>query len=241
MIQRIDRLPNGLPENVALCRINALYTTYQDSVGIDIFAQTVDGKMTAVFGGMDGSLSLIAFDGADYDELSAYFSLLQATVFCFGHTAQHLQCRKKQFSNLYVLTANVTVLQNNSYGRIAEVYEALQKGLDGDIALPPFDFWYTDFCVRFNHGSAEYALCDGAVAVAGFVTEDSTLITGVATDPACRKVGLASAALKTLLSNIKKKHPSSRVFAATSNADGFYIKNGFTKCDTVAVCEYQEI
>lgn len=238
MIERIEKLPEGLPENVVTARINALFSAYRDSVGVDIFAQTVDGKITAIFGGMDGSFSLQLYGEADVEELDSYFSFLSATVFCDAATADALHCEGKQYSDLYELTDAVETTDGDGHGRISDVYDVLKMGDDGDIALPPFDLWYTDLCVRFNHGSADFALCDGAVAVAGFVTDQNALITGVAVNKNDRKKGRGTKALKTLLSNIRKKHPSCRVFAATQNAGGFYIKNGFQKVGQVAVLMY---
>ena len=238
MIERIEKLPEGLLENVVTARIKALLSTYGDSVGVDIFAQTVDGKVTAVFGGMDGSYSLELCDEADLEELNSYFSLLGAMVFCDAATADALHCEDKQYSDLYEFVGDVVANDGDGHGRISDVYHVLKMGEDGDIALPPFDLWYTDFCVRFNHGAADFALCDGAVAVAGFVTDQNALITGVAVNTADRKKGRGTKALKALLSNIRKKHPRCRVFAATQNAGGFYIKNGFAKIGKAAVCKY---
>lgn len=238
MIERIEKLPEGLPENVVTARINALLSAYRDSVGIDIFTQTVDGQITAIFGGMDGSFSLELCGKADVEELDSYFSFLSGTVFCDSVTADALHCEEKQYSDLYELTDAVETTDGDGHGRISDVYDVLKMGEDGDIVLPPFDPWYTDLCVRFNHGAADLALCDGAVAVAGFVTDQNALITGVAVGKSDRKKGKGTKALKTLLSNIRKKHPSCRVFAATQNAGGFYIKNGFKKVGRVAVLKY---
>ncbi len=238
MIERCKALPENAPQNVVTARVKALHNAYCDSVGVDIFVQKLDGKITAVFGGMDGSYSLFAFDNADFDELDSYFSFLGATVFCFDDTAENLHPKIAERAELYELTAEVEHLTDDGHGKISDVYEALKNGEDGDIEMPPFEYWYTDFCVRFNHKAAEYALVDGAVVVAGFVTDFATLITGVATDKNRRESGLGSCALRLLLSNIKKKYPLTRVFAATDNAAGFYIKNGFAKVGKVAVCKY---
>lgn len=238
MIERCGALPESTPQNVVTARVKSLYNAYYDSVGVDIFVQKLNGKITAVFGGMDGSYSLLAFDNTDFDELNSYFSFLGATVFCFDSTAENLHPVITGISELYEFVAEVECVESDGHSKITDVYDALKKGEDGDIEMPPFGYWYTDFCVRFNHNVAEYALVDDAVAVAGFMTDFATLITGVATDKNRRKSGLGSCALRLLLSNIKKKHPSTRVFAATDNAAGFYIKNGFAKVGKVAVCKY---
>lgn len=238
MIERCKAFPESPPQNIVTARIRALYNAYRDSVGIDIFIQKLNGEVTAVFGGMDGSYSLHTFKNADFEELDSYFSFLGATVFCFETTADNLHPEKAEKSELYELIAEAECVENDGHGKISDVYEVLKKGEDGDIEMPLFDFWYTDFCVRFNHNSAEYALLNGATAVAGFMTDFATLITGVATPKESRNSGLGSIVLRLLLSNIKKKHPKTRVFAAAKNAGDFYIKNGFVKADKVAVCKY---
>lgn len=240
MIERVDSLPEGLEINAVALRIKALYNTYCESVGVDLFIQKVKDKVTAVFGGMDGSFSLICFENADFDELDSYFGFLGATVFCFGEVAEVLKPKRVSKSKLYVFDGDVTLTDFDGNGGISKVYDALKYGEDGDILLPPFDLWYTDFCLRFNHDSAEYFLKEGSVAAAGFVTDEASLITGVAVDKVFRNKGLGSEALWGLIYKIRKKHPKSMIFAATQNAADFYIKNGFKYDGTVAVCEYWE-
>lgn len=237
MIERLDSLPS-LPKTVSAARIKALCSTYCNTVGIDLFRQTANGLTTAYFGGISGSFSLEAEDNADFGELSAYFRFLGASVFCNGATAVRLDCRRRTASGLYELKAEADATLNDGHGSIAEIYEKLQNGLDGDIVLPPFDDWYTDFCARFNHGAAEYSETPTAVAVTGFMTESISLITGVAVAADHRKTGEGSAVLRTLIHNIRKKYPQSRIFAAANAAAGFYIKNGFSHVGNVAVCEF---
>lgn len=238
MIERCEILPQNTPENAVTTRIKALQNAYSDTVGVDLLMQTVAGEITAIFGGMDGSYSLFAFQNANFEELDSYFSFLGATVFCFAETSDSLHPESAEKSDLYEFIQETECVENDGHGKISDVYTALKQGEDGDIQMPPFDLWYTDFCIRFNHNAAEYSLFNGATAVAGFMTDFGTLITGVAVPKENRKNGLGSSALNVLLGNIKKKHPNSRVFAATKNAGEFYIKNGFVKVDKVAVCKY---
>ena len=241
MIERVNSLPEGLEINAVTLRIKALYNTYCESVGVDLFIQKVEAEVTAVFGGMDGSFSLVCFKNADFDELDSYFGFLGATVFCFGETVGFLKPKRVLKSELYVFEGDAReVFDTDGHGGISKIYDALKSGEDGDISLPSFDLWYTDFCLRFNHNSAEYFIKNGSVAVAGFVTDDATLITGVAVDKAFRNKGLGSEVLNGLIYKIRQKHPKSLVFAATRNAADFYIKNGFKYDGAVAVCEYWE-
>lgn len=241
MIERIEKLPETAPQNVLTARIKALYNTYTSSVGIDLFAQTVDGEVTAFFGGMDGSLSLCIVGNADYEELREYFSFSGYTCFCDSQTADALNPKSCEKSDLYELDLKPTSTDFpycNAHEPISEVYALLQNGLDGDIDLPSFDLWYTDFCVRFNHNSAEYAVIGNAAAVSGFMTEEASLITGVAVKFCDRKKGFGTAVLGFLIHNIWGKYPNSRIFAATQNAGGFYEKLKFKCVGRVAVCKF---
>ena len=208
MIKRIETLPETLEKSVFTARIEALINTYCDSIGVDLFAQTVDDELTAVFGGMDNSFTLICFNNADFDELNSYFSFCNAIVFCDGKVSERLNAKQSNKALLYEFSKEVKPTDfpyENGRGSITDVYKLLENGADGDIDLPPFEFWYTDFCLRFNHNSSEYFIVENAVAVAGFVTEHSSLVTGVAVDFNDRKKGFGKTALSGLIHNIIDK------------------------------------
>lgn len=241
MIERIESLPETLEQSVFTARIEALINTYCDSIGVDLFAQTVDDELTAVFGGMDNSFTLICFNNADFDELNSYFSFCNAIVFCDGKVAEKLNAKRVNRALLYEFSKEVKPIDfpyENGHGSITDVYKLLENGTDGDIDLPPFEFWYTDFCLRFNHNSSEYFIVENAVAVAGFVTEHSSLVTGVAVDINDRKKGFGKTALSGLIHNIIGKYPQSKIFTSTVNAGGFYEALNFKHCGDVAVCEF---
>ncbi len=241
MIERIESLPLKLEKSVFTAKIDALLNTYRETVGVDLFGQTVDGELTAVFGGMDSSFSLICFNNADFEELSSYFSFCKAVVFCDGELAERLNAQGCQIAELYEYQGSVSPTEfpyDDGRGSITQVYKLLENGLDGDINLPPFEYWYTDFCVRFNHNSAEYFMTETAVAVAGFVTEGHSFITGVAVEPTCRGNGIGKAVVSGLIHNIKTKYPQSEILASTANAGGFYEALNFKYRGKVAVCEF---
>lgn len=241
MIKRIKDLPEIPEKSVFTARIEAILNTYRDSVGVDLFSQTVDGELTAVFGGIDNSFTLICFDNADFDELNCYFSFCNAIVFCDGEAAEKLNAKTIRRASVYEYQGTVKLTDfpcETGRGSIADLYKLLRNGTDCDIKLPPFEYWYTDFCARFNHLSAEYFMIDNAAAAAGFVTEYYSLITGIAVDKPCRGQGFGKAVLYGLIHNIKMKYPKSRIVAATENASGFYESLNLKYCGDVAVCEY---
>ena len=237
MIKRVESLP-VLPKTVSAARIKALDMAYRDSVGIDMFEQKHNGQQTAFFGGIDGSFSLIASKNADFEELNEYFAFSHSAVYCDGDDAKYLNCNKKTVSELYELENALSAENALGHCGIAQVYCKLQNGLDGDIVLPPFEHWYADFCIRFNHLAAEYAASENGVAVCGFMTEEISLITGVAVAENSRGKDEGTRVLSALIHNVRKKYPHSRIFASTVSAAEFYQKNGFKRKGTVAVCEF---
>lgn len=224
---------------VLAARTEALERSYGETVGTECFTATENGTVTAIIGGMDGSFALEAYDRCDYSELSEFLSFKKANVICSSETAEHLNCKSITEVTLSELTTVPdTAVSDKHHGKISAIYDILCFGLDGDISLPPFPLWYSDFCIRFNHLAAEYALLDGAVAVSGFMTEKASLITGVAVDIKRRGQGLGSKALSSLCENIRAKYPKSRIFALTDGATGFYLKNGFSHIGEMALCEF---
>ncbi len=237
MIEKVNLLPPGF-DGIPRLRIEALFNTYGDNT--ELYVQKADGQLTAFFGGAGGGFSLCATLDADFSELDSFFSLLGTEVFCERYVAEKLSLGTKKHCNIMRLRNNLS--GNISHSKISEVYGSLQKGTDGDIELPPFDLWYTDFCIRFNHNSAEYALLTNAVAVCGFMTEKASLITGVAVDPAKRKNGYGKQAVADLVTAIKEKYKLSEIYAASSDQNkGFYENLGFVLDSECAVLRYGSV
>ncbi len=237
MIKTVN-LPSIDFGGIPMLRINALFNTYGEKA--EIYVQETYGEVTAFFGGAGSGFSLCANEKADYSELDEFFAFLGAEVFCESDTAQKLSPKSKRFCNIMRLSGDLEGAVSHS--KIGEVYNALSKGADGDIELPPFDLWYTDFCIRFNHTAAEYALLENAVAVCGFMTQKASLITGVAVDPQKRGKGLGKKAVADLVTAIKEKYKNSEIYAAcTDEKLPFYEKCGFSYCEKCAVLRYGSV
>lgn len=239
MISKISELPDRFKESVSFARVKALYNTYNKNIGIDMFVQTVDEQVTAFFGGVENSFSLVTCDSTDFLELDTVFKFLGATVFCDGDVADKLLPNKKTKSGLFEYMGDFNSESTCFDSKISDVYEALKMGEDGDIDLPPFEYWYTDFCARYNKKSAEYVMNDCAVAVCGFMTQEISLITGVSVPKENRKKGDGKKVLCQLLTKIHNTYKYSRVMVvARDTVSGFYLKSGFEKIGQVAVLEY---
>ena len=237
MIKRVN-LPQGDFSGIAMLRINALFNTYGERA--ELYVQETNGEITAFFGGAQSGFSLCANDKADFSELDGFFEFLSAEVFCEGAVAEKLAPKSKRLCNVMRLTDDLKGCSNHS--KISEVYDALKMGVDGDIELPPFDLWYTDFCLRFNHNAAEYSLQNGAVAVCGFMTSEASLITGVAVDGTLRGKGFGKKAVANLVAAIKEKYKDSEIYAASSEENKlFYEKIGFVFDFGCAVLRYGSV
>ena len=236
MIKRVLKPPKSNFGGVAFLRISALYKTYGERT--ELYVQECDGVVKALFAGYQSGFSLCADKTADFSELDEFFTFLGAEVFCEGEIANRLKPYKK--TQVFIMRLEAcSELVGANHSRISEVYEALSFGADGDIELPEFDMWYTDFCLRFNHGVAEYSILENSVAVCGFMTETASLITGVAVKPSKRGKGEGKRAVVSLITAIKEKYKNSEIYAAASLPKiPFYEKCGFVFEENCAVLKY---
>ncbi len=239
MITKTNILPKGFGKCLEFARIKALYNTYSQNGGAEIFVQTNGAEVTAFFSLVGRGVTLIACDNADFCELNSYFSFLGAEVFCNKNLAQKLTAKSKATYTVYELTNEIEPLVFGQAHKISDIYSMLEFGLDGDIVLPPFDEWYCDFCARYNHGAAEFAVYENSVAVCGFATDEISLITGVATRPDARCKGQAKEAIRLLCGKLRFRYSDTRIMSVVSKDNlAFYEKCGFKPIDSVCVCNF---
>ena len=243
MIEKLTGMQclSGLPDSVAAAKIKAVAAAYGD--GASVYCQRIDGGITAVMGGMSPAfLSVCLLKNADIPELVSFFRMFGTEVFCSEADAAALGSESESESaSRYELMrySGSFSLPQPSHGKIYDLYAALQMGLDGDIELPKQDLFYTDMCIRYNHGAAEYALLPDAAAVCGFMTDKVSFITGVAVDCGSRRKGRGKAALLSLIAAIKLKYPDTKIYAAARpGAVEFYKKCGFKSSGRVVFLKY---
>lgn len=240
MIRKLEKeLPKEFTVGIAGARIKALFNTYKTTDCADFFVQETDGVLTALIGKLGGGCTLSFTDNADIIELDSFFALNKAEVFCDLDVAGRLNPKQKDVFYVARFCGDFTPPKDQKEYKISELYKKLEKGDDGNIDLPPFEYWYTDFCARFNHGAAEFAATENAVAVCGFLTESDALITGVAVDKNSRSCGEGKKVLLALVDKIKYKYPNCKIFAVSDEkVQNFYIKCGFKPSGKVAILRY---
>lgn len=237
MIGKALELPEIFGESITALRIKALYNTYKGEVA-EIYCQTVQGRVTAVISRLGIGFTLLALGDTDYEELDSFFSYLSGEVFCDEGCAKRLKPIKKNIYCGLQYCGQIPKAYDGEQVKLSEVYSLLKLGCDGDIDLPEFEDWYTDFCLRVNHLSADYYVSNGAVAVAGFMNDCAALITGVAVDESCRKMGLGSKALNGLIAKLSLENKRQIFAVANSKTAEFYKKNGFEENGSYAVLKY---
>jgi N-acetylglutamate synthase-like GNAT family acetyltransferase len=163
---------------------------------------------------------------------------LGVEVFCSFEVAQNLKASESETAFLLEYIGSEQPAEAEISVKISELYELLKNGEDGDIELPGFQEWYADYCIRKNHKSAEHFAINGAVAVAGFVTEQEALITGVAVAKSQREKGKGKSAVIGLVQKLRAENLNKRVFVcAKHNKAEFYKKIGFNVLGQVTVAK----
>lgn len=227
--QDVARLPNGSIKT----RILAMYSGYGTSFDfLDFWLQKEGEKITAAICRFEGAAWLLASEDANWEELSSFLKVIAPTLLADAKTAESLGLTP--FESFFEVSKEAAEGQSDTKTPpIMQIYDMLMSGADGDIEIPNKTEWYADISHRFRHETAKAAATKNAVALAGFVAEDSALITGVATDSSQRSKGEGKAVLDELL---KALCPRIVYAEATEKAVGFYIKCGFSHSAVLVRC-----
>lgn len=104
-------------------------------------------------------------------------------------------------------------------------------------ALPPYDAWYADVSHRVRHGGCRIVgVVEGesplSVAMTVAETDETLLVGGVATLPAFRKKGYASACVTALCAAGAAEKKTLWIAPESAELVRFYERLGFTPCGT---------
>ena len=238
MISYIENLTakdvEDLPEGSIKTRLLAMLKCYGANFDfLDFWLQKERDKVTAVISRFEGEAWLLASNDANGEELAEFLKVISSTVLTDIKTAEASGLvPQNKFYELCKETAESG--GDVSAPPIMQLYDMLMSGADGDIEIANKDEWYADVSHRLRHETAKVTATQNAVAFAGFVTDDSALISGVATKPNARGKGEGSAALNDLCGSL---YPRKVYAEATDKAVGFYLKNGFTESAELCRCK----
>ena len=213
MIKLIEGLPNISDSSAELLKIKFTYNSYND---IALFWSQDDDK--CLISMLDGDM-VIKNLSANISELAEFVKVISPkSIFSDCKTLGSLNLPFKRASVMRLENAKPKAFEGDTLSS-GEVYELFKKV---GFSLPPYEHFATDFCLRLNHGFADY-LGERQKCVAVLYKEnDNILINGIAS----LEKGMGS----RLLSGIADRYKDKNIFAnCEEKMEEFYMKNGFVK------------
>ncbi len=199
--------------------------------------QMIDGKVTAVMFTFGGALTVSCTVGAESGEIFDFVKFLGYTEFyCTGASARILgvkpQTERKimRFSGRQALVKDIFC----SSATLDEIYSLLKSGADGEIELPPREYFFTDISHRMRRGAARVKYRSGAIALTSVENSGFALIGAVCTAPRERGKGLGRAVLSAITNELAGENRDVFTVAGKGAAE-FYKKCGFTEADTYCI------
>lgn len=216
---------SSIPNSSVKTRILAMFLGYGASFDfLDFWLQRNEEETTAAICRFSGEVWVAANSNADFCELLNFCKVVAPVVLTDLETANKMGLDPEiQFLELSKLGKSSGDAECFSQDVMA-LYDRLTSGFDGDIEILDKNEWYADMSHRFRHGVAKWTLSNTAAALAGFVTEESALITGVSVDESARGKGEGRAVLDDLCAALGSR----RIYAEASEKTAeFYKKCGF--------------
>ncbi len=231
---RLTDTPVIRGESEAAVKIGGLYRAYG---GHSRFLRFYQGDGGSAISLMDGQAVLLAGDDAEEAGLFLQMQPEVRGVRTDGETARMLSLLwpgDYRFGEVMTLSGPILpLLQETVPLTPCDIHPVLLAGFGAD--APPFDSFYVDVSHRMRHGCCRAAgvMADDTVAATAMTTaetETAAVIGAVATLPAYRGRGYASACVTALAAALKRE--GKRVLLSPKNeaAGRLYRQLGFTPC-----------
>ncbi len=183
----------SLPNNYESVKIKSLCRSYGEKTDfLTLWKQLNDnGVITAVIMQFANVVTVLEVYNTDYSELKEFLAFLGKPVFGQKKMLEKLKLEisKTKYGLIFCGKSEPCSSLDLPYKTI---YEVLTDSNSLDIKLDDFDSWYVDFCHRVRHKTARsFSSSKYSVAITGFETESSAIITGVATKNNYKNQGLA--------------------------------------------------
>ena len=236
MIREADGcfLESLTPDTEAKLKIRALWEAYGAGRSFVRFYAGDGGTVIAL---MDGT-AVVAMGEEPVEEAVLFLSMNPEVRSVRTDAAFALQ-----MADFWGTAASIGTVMTPSVHPVAD--ERVEETVPRDIyaslyavfgdSLPPFDSWYADVHSRFRQGRCRIAAInrDGHVAATAMTTaecEGAALIGAVATLPAFRGQGFASACVRTLTARLLDEGKRVLLSPKNERAAVLYRKLGFVPC-----------
>lgn len=230
-----------MPADPYAARITALAETYGTGYDFALFwVQSIDEKSVAAVCRVDGNMTVCCYDGADYEELSAFINAVGfSSLTCDSEVMKKLgyEPSKTSFTVEYKGGAAVGGIEKTRDCDKKKIYDLL---CGCGFELGDYRAFLADVCARLNKNTASFAAVLNenepcACAFALFKGEKSVLLGAVATNEKARGRGYASELVGTLAEENSDKKVF--LFCRNDSLADFYSKIGFEKVGCWAICE----
>jgi predicted GNAT family acetyltransferase len=238
---KIKRITNN-PQNPHLTvRISALLAAYGTN---QRFFKVWEHDGGCVIARLDNSFYIYVPQGADYEELAAFFRAADGALTISGQadTIRKIVNFVKSplnitYSNI-VARANIEIynksdIEIDTDPKLDIIYEVLKSCEKANFTVGEFDNWYVDISHRIRHGCGRAYLINCGQAACCLISAQSDfagLISGVAVKPQFRAKGYATALVNRACADL---HQSGRIPVLECSDDmlPFYKKMGFALVD----------
>lgn len=236
MIKLIDNLDDydfsSFENDIFFQRIYSDYKSYSSFDDALFYVSVSENTVNAVFSKVNGDVTISLLKEADFYEINEFLSVLgYCVILCEDKYSEHFTGEKTS-GNILKITVDekqgckAEMLYSEN---LKDMYSLIENVFS---YKSDFMIWFADMSHKIRHKSA--SLCgiyedDKLVSAAFslFETENSAVISSVATLEKYRNNGYATEIVNALLSKNSKKHVY--VFTENENIDKWYKKIGFTE------------
>ncbi|MGN1442993.1 MAG: GNAT family N-acetyltransferase [Acutalibacteraceae bacterium] len=207
-----------------------------------------NGKITCAVCLFGGSATVIMRDDALVSELSAFLNAFDFTDLCAqGDTLEKLGFKpdysKRMFWYTDPLLADYEKAQTG-YEDLSEVYALIARAIPGSFSAEREAYlsWLSDFTFRSRRRLARLKTIANdetllSCALTAAECSDGAIISGVACDEKARGQHLGQRTVRTIADELSGEGKTVYVIALNEEASSFYLKTGFSFCDTVSYIE----
>ena len=221
------------PLTPAAVRISAQQRAFGGTGLADFYRQIENGRTTALISALSGAVTLLALEGADFEELRAFLPGVGNHLWCEGDTAAKLGLGSACEGDILCLNGGEKAQKEIGDTRGFEPLSSVYPLLCTQFPLPSFETWYVDLFRNISQGAQRvFSVFEGGEAVScallSAVTDEAAILSAVVTNENYRKRGLASECIKKALAFAGAR----RVFVMTRepSLNGFYEQFGFAPC-----------
>ncbi len=231
--------------NVCACRICCLYQSYGKYSGIADFWVQYGAKEnpTAVISKYSGNITVFNTAHADIEELREF-------VAAIGYASVESESRlfdsgisnvimKLEDRSLLPADKNVSVIYNTVQPDYRKIYNLLESCREADFEVPLYEDFLLEMSHRIRHETAMFCNAEKngemiSFAMTAALSEKAALIGSVCTKKSCRRNGIGSECIASLISVLGSR--DIYIIRKECRNESFYRRLGFVNSGVIYLC-----